>query len=392
MAVIHHCPCRPLLHTLFSSTTSWTSTRTLGRVWPRSFSHTQTTPPPPPPPSFSSPLQPNTPTRILSSVEQIGVGSNVLGAKVSVLKQKMELLGINSHDFLIPGRFHHFFCPKCKGGQSMIRTLSLHVIQDGGFAMWRCFHNECQWIGQVFADDRAAYDGFGKKFKSFGQISEESLGLEPLGSELIAYFAERMISEKTLQRNAVMQLSSRKDVIAFTYRQNGLLVGCKYRTIGKRFWQEKGTEKILYGLDDINDVAEIIIVEGEIDKLSLEEAGLCNCVSVPNGAPSKVSTKRLPFVQKFDLQFQYLWNCKENLDKVSRIILATDGDTSGKALAEELACRLGKERCWKVRWPKKDDSSYFKDANEVLKHMGPVALKKVIEDAELYQSNIVNQV
>ncbi|XP_075664209.1 primase homolog protein-like isoform X2 [Castanea sativa] len=364
MAVIHHCPCRPLLHTLFSSTSSWTSTRTLGRVWPRSFSHTQTTPPPPPP-SFSSPLQPNTPTRMLSSVEQIGVGSNVLGDKVSVLKQKMELLGINSHDFLIPGRFHHFFCPKCKGGQSMIRTLSLHVIQDGGFAMWRCFHNECQWIGQVFADDRAAYDGFGKKFKSFGQISEESLGLEPLGSELIAYFAERMISEKTLQRNAVMQLSSRK---------------------------EKGTEKILYGLDDINDVAEIIIVEGEIDKLSLEEAGLCNCVSVPNGAPSKVSTKRLPSVQKFDLQFQYLWNCKENLDKVSRIILATDGDTSGKALAEELACRLGKERCWKVRWPNKDDSSYFKDANEVLKHMGPVALKKVIEDAELYQSNIVNQV
>ncbi|XP_030972804.1 primase homolog protein-like isoform X2 [Quercus lobata] len=362
MAVIHHCPCRPLLHTLFSSTTR-TTTRTLGRVWPRSFSHTQTTPPPPPPFS-SSPLQPNTPTRILSNVEQTGVGSNVLGAKVSVLKQKMELLGINSHDFLIPGRFHHFFCPKCKGGQSMIRTLSLHIIQDGGFAMWRCFHNECQWIGQVFADDREAYNGFGKKVKSFGQISEESLGLEPLGSELIAYFAERMISEKTLQRNAVMQLSSQKNVIAFTYRQNGLLVGCKYRTIEKRFWQ----------------------VEGEIDKLSLEEAGLCNCVSVPNGAPTKVSTKGLPSVQK------YLWNCKENLDKVSRIILATDGDTSGKALAEELACRLGKERCWKVHWPKKDDSCYFKDANEVLKHMGPAALKKVIEDAELYQPNIVNQV
>ncbi|XP_023923632.1 primase homolog protein [Quercus suber] len=386
MAVIHHCPCRPLLHTLFSSTT----TRTLGRVWPRSFSHTQTTPPPPP--FSSSSLQPNTPTRILSNVEQIGVGSNVLGAKVSVLKQKMELLGINSHDFLIPGRFHHFFCPKCKGGQSMIRTLSLHIIQDGGFAMWRCFHNECQWIGQVFADDRAAYNGFGKKVESFGQISEESLGLEPLGSELIAYFADRMISEKTLQRNAVMQLSSQKNVIALTYRQNGLLVGCKYRTTGKRFWQEKGTEKILYGLDDINDVAEIIIVEGEIDKLSLEEAGLRNCVSVPNGAPAKVSTKGLSSVQKFDLQFQYLWNCKENLDKVSRIILATDGDTPGKALAEELACRLGKERCWKVRWPKKDDSCYFKDANEVLKHMGPVALKKVIEDAELYQPNIVNQV
>jgi len=28
-----------------------------------------------------------------------------------------------------------------------------------------------------------------------------------------------------------------QNVIAFTYRQNGLLVGCKYRTIEKRFWQ-----------------------------------------------------------------------------------------------------------------------------------------------------------
>lgn len=28
--------------------------------------------------------------------------------------------------------------------------------------------------------------------------------------QLIAYFAERMISEKTLQRNSVMQLSSQK--------------------------------------------------------------------------------------------------------------------------------------------------------------------------------------
>ena len=32
-------------------------------------------------------------------------------------------------------------------------------------------------------------------------------------------------------------------------------------------------------------------VEGEIDKLSLEEAGFYNCVSVPDGAPPKVSEK-----------------------------------------------------------------------------------------------------
>ncbi|KAK6932011.1 TOPRIM domain [Dillenia turbinata] len=179
-------------------------------------------------------------------------------------------------------------------------------------------------------------------------MSEEHLTLEPLGDKLIAYFFERMISEKTLKRNAVMQVSGDENVIAFTYKTNGVRVGCKYRSIGKKFWQDRGTEKSLYGLDDIKEAAEIIIVEGEIDKLSMEEVGFSNCVSVPSGAPSKVSAKELP-----------------SLEKASRIILATDGDAPGEALAEELARRLGKDKCWQVSWPKKDTFNYFKDANEV---------------------------
>ncbi|XP_059439706.1 primase homolog protein isoform X2 [Corylus avellana] len=345
MPLIHHCLCRPP-YAFFSSkhllgSSPSTSPTRLGRVWARFLSHT--TPP--------------------ANVEQIGVETDDL-AKVRVVKQKMEILGIKCDDFVIPGRYHQLFCPKCKGGQSMVRSLSLHIIQDGSLGMWRCFHTECGWAGQSFADSMAAYNGVTKKVKSFEQMSEESLGLEPLGAKLIAYFGERMISEETLRRNAVMQMSNDK---------------------------EKGTEKILYGLDDINDVPEIIIVEGELDKLSLEEAGFRNCVSVPGGAPGKVSTKELPSFEK-DTAFQFLWNCKENLNKVSRIILATDGDTSGQALAEELARRLGRERCWQVHWPKKDESSCFKDANEVLKCMGPAALKKLIEDAEIYQPHVANHV
>ncbi|KAK1573045.1 hypothetical protein Q3G72_020766 [Acer saccharum] len=153
---------------------------------------------------------------------------------------------------------------------------------------------------------------------------------------------------------------------------------------------ERGTEKWLYGLDDINEAAEIIIVEGEIDKLAMEEAGFRNCISVPCGAPSKVSARELPPWEK-DTGYQYLWNCKEYLDKVSRVILATDGDQPGQALAEELARRLGKDRCWRVRWPKKDEFFFLNDANEVLKSLGTVALKEVIENAELYQLNVSSQ-
>ncbi|KAJ0081566.1 hypothetical protein Patl1_11525 [Pistacia atlantica] len=112
-------------------------------------------------------------------------------------------------------------------------------------------------------------------------------------------------------------------------------------------FQDKDTDKVFYGLDDIEGESEIIIVEGEMDKLSMEEVAFV-IVSVPNGAPAQVSTKDLP-----------------PEDKASCIILATDGDLPGQALAEELARRLGKERCWRVKWPKSYEVNHFKDTNEV---------------------------
>ncbi|XP_019156440.1 PREDICTED: twinkle homolog protein, chloroplastic/mitochondrial isoform X2 [Ipomoea nil] len=222
-----------------------------------------------------------------------------------------------------------------------------------------------------------------KSNKKYRQLDEHSLRLEPLSSELLTYFSQRMISGETLRRNGVMQHKAYNQiVIAFPYRRNGEIVSCKYRDINKKFWQESDTERILYGLDDITGASDIIIVEGEMDKLAMEEAGFRNCVSVPDGAPASVSEKELP-PEDQDTKYQFLWNCKEFFEKASRIILATDGDSPGQALAEELARRLGRERCWRVKWPKKING-HCKDANEVLMYLGPDELREVIENAELY--------
>ncbi|XP_045800386.1 primase homolog protein-like isoform X1 [Trifolium pratense] len=357
--------CRPLTKSLFSNPTTYASSvfpKKLPTFWCHSLPHSTK-----------------------DAVEHVfdNNNNNFDKPKVIILKQKMEPLGISLDNPCLAGKYHNLYCPKCKGGQLLERSLSFHIISNGEFAMWRCFRPTCGWAGQVFADDK-------ELAKPSGKLDEESLRLKPLGPEIVAFFKERLISEKTLSRNSVRQLSDEKEnIIAFTYKQKGSIVGCKYRTIEKRFWQGKGTEKVLYGLDDISNATEIIIVEGEIDKLSLEEAGYQNCVSVPVGAPAKVSSKDLPPIEK-DTAFQYVWNCKAYLDNVHvvRIILATDNDPPGHALAEELARRLGRERCWQVQWPKKDESSFFKDANEVLKYMGADALKRVVENAEPYTSEL----
>ncbi|KAK6123823.1 hypothetical protein DH2020_042424 [Rehmannia glutinosa] len=259
---------------------------------------------------------------------------------------------------------------KCKGGDSGEKSLSLRIEEDGGAATWTCFRAKCGWTGatRAFAGVKSTYarmNTIPKVKQPTRVITEESLGLEPLCNELLAYFAERMISGETLRRNSVMQKRTGIRLLL-----HSLTEGMKRYTVDLNVllvMQEANTEKIFYGLDDIKEASDIIIVEGEMDKLAMEEAGFKNCVSVPDGAPPKVSNKSLP-----------------SEEEASRIILATDGDPPGQALAEELARRLGRERCWRVKWPKKNDSEIFKDANEVLMYMGPDALRGVIENAELY--------
>ncbi|KAK4852087.1 hypothetical protein QYF36_021025 [Acer negundo] len=323
-------------------------------------------------------------------------GKRLTVPPLTILKSKLIELGVDISR-CAAGAQNRLVCPMCKGGDSEEKSLSLSIDQDGHSAVWVCFRAKCGWRGctRALAHSRSLNSSFNRisKVKTPRHFTEESLELEPLCDQLIGYFSERLISWRTLERNRVMQkrYGDNEIAIAFTYRQKGKLLNCKYRDINKRFWQENDAEKILYGLDDIEGASDIVIVEGEIDMLSMEEAGIYNCVSVPDGAPPKVSQNNLPSEDQ-DTKYQYLWNCKDYLMKASRIILATDGDLPGQALAEELARRLGRERCWRVRWPKKNEVDHFKDANEVLMYLGADALKEVVENAELGVDSLYNVV
>eukprot|EP00249_Psilotum_nudum_P011455 c23187_g1_i4 orf=100-1251(+) len=275
-----------------------------------------------------------------------------------------------------PGLNTRVLCPKCEGGHERYQSLTVKISIDGEFAMWNCFRGTCGWNGRV-GDAAYTVDTLGTSLMINGrddgaqglqsavEFTEESLHLRPLSEELITYLSTRGISKETLSRNGVKEATLRFGVaIAFPYRKDGKIVGCKYRTLGKRYSMEKNSQKLFYGLDDIKDVNEVIIVEGEIDKLSMEEVGFLNCVSVPDGAPLRVSDQS-PSAEAEDKRYQYIWNCKEYFEKVDRIILATDGDSPGQALAEEIVRRLGRERSWCVKWPG-SSMKKCKDANEVL--------------------------
>lgn len=193
--------------------------------------------------------------------------------------------------------------------------------------------------------------------------------LEKLSKEFLDNFENvRKISNNTLLRFGITEAiewmpKAKKEikVVCFNYLRNGELINIKFRGKNKDMKLAKDAELIFYNLDSIQDTEECTVVEGEIDCLSLHEAGIYNCVSVPNGANSNL---------------KYIDNCYEYFINKKKIILATDNDEAGRKLRDELMFRFGVDRCYMVEFPEG-----CKDANEVLVKHGKDALRKSIENA-----------
>lgn len=107
-----------------------------------------------------------------------------------------------------------------------------------------------------------------------------------------------------------------------------------------------------------------------MDALSVHTAGIPHVVSVPDGAPA-------PTASSYASKFTFLEASEALLEAAQTIILATDADEPGQKLMQELARRLGPERCRRVVW----DEAH-KDANECLIDAGPDYLRAMVEDAE----------
>lgn len=271
---------------------------------------------------------------------------------------------------------HRTICPQCQGGRSKEKSLSVRLDDDEQGAAWHCKRATCGYT-----------DFIGTK-RERRRLKPKAEPIKPnyvpegnVPEHVYKWFAERGISRQTVDRYEIdytehwfTQTQSVNSCIAFPYRLNGEIVNVKYRDGRKNFMQEKGAEKILYGMDDCTE-DWCIIVEGEVDKLAYAEIGVSQAVSVPDGAPKQVSEQQ-PSLEE-DRKFEYIWNCKDFLDRMKKVIIATDGDGPGRALAEELARRIGKEKCWRIHWPEGR-----KDAGEVLKHLGAEELRRLLDAAE----------
>jgi len=275
-------------------------------------------------------------------------------------------------------------CPYCSAERrkSNQKDMTLTRKTDGA-VVFHCHH--CQTSGSVQPQQE----------RILSAVPNPTIVSNKLQDTHYAWLALRGISKPTADKMKLFasekyfsKLGKSADAIGFPYYRQGALVAAKYRSFPEKdFTQDSGGAHDFFGLDLVKKDQPLIIVEGEIDCLSLMELGFDNVVSVPSGAPIKVADGKV--LPSEDKKFAYVWNAREVLDAVPYVILATDQDTAGQALAEELARRIGKEKCRLAKFEKKDLNEVMLDdptkVGEVLASAAPYPVSGISDASTFYE-------
>lgn len=267
------------------------------------------------------------------------------------------------------------FCPQCHETRSNKRDKSLSVNIDTG--MFNCHY--CGFAGCAVVHDEQDkrewmqrqpwYNPRPLKRQKPEYKKPKATGNSTLSPRLVAYFASRGISADTLEafritegKEWMPQKNGEANTVQFNYYREGQLVNTKFRTGDKCFKLVSGAELLPYHIDGIKGQSECIITEGEIDALSFAEAGRFDVVSVPNGANANLS-----YLDEY---------IEDYFDDKETIYIASDSDTKGVLLRDELLRRFGAERCRIVEY-----GEGCKDANEHLVKFGKESLLKCLDNA-----------
>lgn len=265
------------------------------------------------------------------------------------------------------GEIIPMYCPFCEGGQNGDKhTFAMNAItgayncKRGTCAVEGSFKQLCEYFGERTEPQRNYETRRKPERKAY--ISPKTKA-EPPDDQVADYLKKRGFSPKTWQHRKVGGDS--KGNIVMPYYENGKLVLVKFRPAHKpkkgekKGWREEGGKPVFWGMDECDPRFPLVIVEGEMDALALDECEIPNVVSLPSGAEDLTCV---------DV-------CWDWLQKFRYFVIWTDNDDAGIRCRDKLIKRLGPGRCAVV-------VSDRKDANEVLYHDGTQAVIDAVKNAQ----------
>ena len=275
-------------------------------------------------------------------------------------------------------------CPQC----SHTREKKLHPCLSVNLESGRFFCHHCNWKGVADNLDKSSTVIIPRKIDVTSIHTRPTIYKKPENLEysedkekFYGFFDKRGISKSTVDalkieygRHYMMGIQDYTNTIMFRYFKNGELVNVKFRDKDKNYQLVGGAERCLYNIDACEASDVVIICEGEMDAATVVECGINEVMSVPDGAP-------VPDAKTYNNKFEFLNDEKavRLFSEVKSVILAVDNDAPGLALREELARRIGKEKCYTVEYP-----DGCKDLNDVLVAHGSEAVVSVLKSAMAY--------
>jgi len=286
------------------------------------------------------------------------------------------------------GRFYTV-CPKCSSDRKKAKVPCLTVNDEPNDRWWNCHH--CGWCGNLESFER--YEKIWQKSKMPSVIRDI---FSPAVMEML--LIPKRISAKTATLCKVYEVApwaaEKYNQVAFPYYYRGNLANVKFRRLEydisitlpsgeerylSKNWQLKkddGAKVCWWGLEMLNfeENQDIIIAEGETDRMTWIENGFPNVLSVPNGGIN-------PEIENLPEKLEFAkdeWIVKNIYPKVNRFILALDDDAAGNRMKDELAAIFGKRRCWVVTYGGRKDINEV-HAGNLKKELSPLG-KQGVED------------
>lgn len=261
-------------------------------------------------------------------------------------------------------------CPYCKSNKDRY-TFAIN-LKSGAF---NCKRSSCGAHGNMitlhkeFGFSLGGYaDEYYDRSRAFRTFPRRE---KPIPKDkAVEYLGSRAISSEVCNKYHITVKKDNEEILVFPfYDENDELTFIKYRHTdfnpdkhGPKEWCISGTKPILFGMSQCNlENKTLILTEGQIDSLSVTEAGFENAVSVPLG---KNGFTWVP----------YCWDWLQHFDT---LIVFGDREDQNITLLDEMNTRFN----GLVKHVRLEDYKDCKDANDILRKYGKDQVKACIDNA-----------
>lgn len=264
-------------------------------------------------------------------------------------------------------------CPYCHGGEHSDKWTFAINMKTGIF---NCKRGSCGAKGNMITLHKDFNFSLGRDVDEYYDQARQFRYIhrakKPVSKDAaIEYLKRRGISEAVCRRYHITTQRDHDNILVFPfYDENGILQYVKYRKTDfnperdkSKEWSQANCKPILFGMDNIDpEVKTLVLTEGQIDSLSVAEAGVANAVSVPLG---KQGFTWVPYCWDFLCQFDTL-------------VVFGDHEHGEITLLEEMSRRFRGI----VKHIRPEDYRECKDANDILRVYGPSAIREAVLNAQ----------